>query len=79
MRALLSALVVFAVLLGAFEASGAERRKPKRHGSANAAVQTAAPKQIMPGRGKKSDPATRADPTFRAEDIVPDICKGCSS
>jgi hypothetical protein len=69
--------MLFAVLLGAFDASGAEQRKPKRHGSANAAVQTAAPNQIMPG--KKSDPATRADPTFRAEDIVPDICKGCSS
>jgi hypothetical protein len=79
MRALLAALVVFAVLLGACEATGAERLKPKRHGSANAAVQTAAPKQMVPGRGKRSNPATRTDPTFRTEDIVPDICNGCSS
>ena len=79
MRGLLAALVVFAVLFSTCEATGIERRKAKRHGSSNAAIQTEAPKQMVPSQGKRSNRATSMGSTFRAEDIVPDICKGCSS
>ena len=80
MRALLAALVVFAVLLGACEATGAEQLKPKRHGSANAAVQTAAPKQMVPGRvrgpiplpGRTRPSAPRTLSQISARGVFPD-------
>jgi hypothetical protein len=80
MRGLLAAFVVFAMLFGATEAAGAQRKKPKQPGSANAAVQTEAPERPVSGRNTRPNRATTVViPPFRAEEVVPDICKGCSS
>jgi hypothetical protein len=80
MRGLLAAFVVFAMLFSATEAAGEQRKKPKQHGSANAAVQTGAPERPAAGRNTRSNRTTTVvTPPFRAEEIVPDICKGCSS
>ncbi|NOJ38784.1 hypothetical protein [Bradyrhizobium australiense] len=79
MRGLLAAFVVFALLFSATEATGAQRKKPKQPGSSNVVVQTEAPERPVSGRNTTSSRSTTVIPTFRAEDIVPDICKGCSS
>ncbi|NOJ49057.1 hypothetical protein [Bradyrhizobium archetypum] len=79
MRGLLAVAVVFAMLLSASEATGAEQKKPKPYRGSNAVVQTEAPERTPSvGRSTGSNRATGASPPFRAEDIVPDICKGCS-
>ncbi|KRR19802.1 hypothetical protein CQ13_33120 [Bradyrhizobium retamae] len=80
MRGLLAAFVVFAVLFSATGTADAQRKKPKQPGSANAAVQTEAPKRPVSGRNTRSTGATTVViPPFQAEEIVPDICRGCSS
>jgi len=79
MQGLLAAFIAFAVLFGASEAAGAQRTKLKQHSSSNAVVQTEAPKRTISDRSARSRRAGDGQPAFRAEDIVPDICKGCSS
>lgn len=79
MQGLLAALVAFAMLFGASEAAGAQRAKLKQHSSPNAVVQTEAPQRTISDRSARSRRASDGQPAFRAEDIVPDICKGCSS
>jgi hypothetical protein len=79
MRGLLAALVAFTMLFGATEAAGAQRKKPKQPGGPNAVVQTQAPERPVARQNTRSDRTSTVIPTFRAEDIVPDICKGCSS
>jgi hypothetical protein len=79
MHGLLAAFVAFAMLFSAGEAAGAQRTKPKQHSGSNAVVQTEAPQRTVSGRSTRSNRASGMNPTFRAEDIVPDICKGCSS
>jgi hypothetical protein len=79
MHGLLAAFIAFAMLFSASEAAGAQRTKPKQHGSSSAVVQTEAPQRTMSGRSTRSHRATDRKPAFRAEEIVPDICKGCSS
>ncbi|WFU19965.1 hypothetical protein [Bradyrhizobium sp. CB3481] len=79
MRGLLAVAVVFAMLLSASEAIGAQQKKPKQYGGSNAVVQSEAPERTLSGgRSTGSNRATGASRPFRAEDIVPDICKGCS-
>ena len=79
MHGLLAAFVAFAMLFSASEAAGAQRTKPKQHSSSSAVVQTEAPQRTMFGRSTRSTRASEGKPAFRAEEIVPDICKGCSS
>ncbi len=80
MRGLLAVFVLFAMLFSATEAASAQRKKPKQLGSANAAVQTEAPEPPVSGRNTRSNRATTVViPPFRAEEVVPDICRGCSS
>jgi len=79
MHGLLAAFIAFAMLFSASEAAGAQRTKPKQHSGANAVVQTETPQRTIPGRSTRSHRASDGEPAFRAEYIVPDICKGCSS
>ena len=79
MRGLFAAFIAFAVLCSATEAAGAQRHKPDQQGSLGAAVRADAPQRPLSGRNRGSKSAISVSPTFRAEDIVPDICKGCSS
>lgn len=79
MQRLLAALVLFSMLFGASEVAGTERSDPKRNLSSNISVQTKPTLRMMPGRTARPERAISPPETFRAEDIVPDICKGCSS
>jgi hypothetical protein len=79
MHGLFAAFIVLAMLVGTGEATGAQRTKPTQHSGSNAVVQTEAPQRGASSRRTRSNRATGMSPTFRAEDIVPDICKGCSS
>lgn len=79
MQRLLSALVLFSVLFGASEVAGAERMDAKRHPRSSTSVQTKPSTRMMAGRDARPDRAISSTATFRAEDIVPDICRGCSS
>lgn len=80
MQRLLSALVLFSVLFGAGEVAGAERMDAKRHHPGSSmSVQTKPSMRMMAGRNARPDRAISSTATFRAEDIVPDICRGCSS
>jgi hypothetical protein len=79
MHGVLAAFIAFAMLFSASEAAGAQRTKLKQRSGSNAVVQTEAPQRMPFGRSKRSNRASDRNPVFRAEDIVPDICKGCSS
>jgi hypothetical protein len=79
MRGLLATFIAFAMLFGAGEAAGAQRKKPQQHTNSSAVVHTDGPQQPVSSRSTRPNRAISASPTFRAEDIVPDICKGCSS
>lgn len=79
MQRLLSALVLFSVLFGASAVAGTERMDPKRYLGSSISVQTTPSVRMMSGRNARPDRAISSNATFRAEDIVPDICKGCSS
>jgi hypothetical protein len=79
MQRLLAALVLFSVLFDVSELAATERMDPKRHAGSKISVQAKPTLRMMSGRNARSDRAISSDATFRAEDIVPDICKGCSS
>jgi|1186.fasta_scaffold903985_1 hypothetical protein len=79
MQGLLAAFIAFAMLFSASEAPGAQRTKPKQHSSSSAVVQAEAPQRTPSRHGTSSHRASDGKPAFRAEEIVPDICKGCSS
>ena len=48
----------------------------KRPIASNATVQRISPERITSGQKGRMD-AVNSPTSFRAEDIVPDICKGC--
>lgn len=77
-RPLVSALLALALLLSATELAGAQQKPLKRPDGANAVVQTSSPERTMRGRTTRTKRNISMD-TFRAEEIVPDICRGCSS
>jgi hypothetical protein len=79
MHCLFAAFIAFAMLFSASEAAGAQRTKPKQHSASEAVVQTEAPQRTIPGRSTRSQRGSDGKSAFRAEEIVPDICKGCSS
>lgn len=79
MRGLLATFITLALLFSAGEAAGAQREKPQQQSSSSAAAHDDAPQRPASGRNTRYKNAVSASPTFRAEDIVPDICKGCSS
>jgi hypothetical protein len=79
MRGLLAAFIAFALLSSSTETSSAQRIKPKQHSTWKTVVQTEAPQPKVSGRSTRPNRAASTSPSFRAEDIIPDICKGCSS
>ena len=79
MRGLFATFIAFAMLFTVSEAAGAQRGKPQQQSSSNAAAHADASQRPVSGRDTRSKSAISVSPTFRAEDIVPDICKGCSS
>jgi hypothetical protein len=81
MRRLLSTVLLTLALIGVGAAEGAERAATKRDPGPNVSVQDATARPTKPNKDAKRSRAagTSWSTSFRAEDIVPDICKGCSS
>jgi hypothetical protein len=79
MRRFLAALALLAIASSTSQAAGVERTPPKRHVQSIAAAQARPSDRVMPSR--KVDPKREFSATsdFRAEELIPDICKGCSS
>ena len=81
MRRLLSTVLLTLAFIGVGAAESAERAETKRDPGANVSVQSGTARATKPSKDAKRYGAagTSWSATFRAEDIVPDICKGCSS
>jgi hypothetical protein len=70
-------LVLVAVLFNtSVAAAQGGRPDMKRPIASNASVQRISPERITSGQKGRMD-AVNSPTSFRAEDIVPDICKGC--
>jgi hypothetical protein len=81
MRRLLSTVLLTLALIGVGAAECAERAETKRDAGPNVGVQGGTARPTKPSKDSKRSHAagTSWSTSFRAEDIVPDICKGCSS
>jgi hypothetical protein len=79
MRGFLVALAVSALVFSTSQAAGSERPPPKRSVHSPVAIRT--PSSHRAAMSRKPDVGRRSSALsdFRAEDLIPDICKGCSS
>ncbi len=77
-RRLVGILILVAVLFStSVAAAPGGRTAMKRPIASNASVQRISSERITSGQKARMD-AVSSPMSFRAEDIVPDICKGCS-
>jgi hypothetical protein len=79
MRRFLAAFALLAIASSTSHAAGMERTPPEQHiqsiavGQARPSDRVASSRKVDPGR------QFSATSDFRAEKLIPDICKGCSS
>ena len=71
--------ILAAALVGLAQVSYADRVDVKRKSRPTIVVQSGPSERTTGGPSTRVDRARSVDSTFRAKDIVPDICKGCSS
>lgn len=78
MRRFLAALALLAIASSTSQAAGMERMPPKRHAQSVAATQATPFERVS---SRKVDPGRQFSATsdFRADKLIPDFCKGCSS
>ncbi|HVX76487.1 MAG TPA: hypothetical protein VHB49_10180 [Bradyrhizobium sp.] len=79
MRHFLAAFALLAVVFTTSQVAGMERTSPKRHVQPAAAVQVKPSERARPSRKVNSTRDVSATADFRADELIPDICKGCSS
>lgn len=81
MRGLVTAGLLTVALFSSGAAESAGRAESKRNPIPTVGVQEGVAERGLPSKDARQNRATSTSwsPTFRAEDIVPDICKGCSS
>jgi hypothetical protein len=79
MRRLPISLLLLALVASANQATARERWAPKRYAQSAATVQSTPSDQAKPGPTRNNGGAVGGDAQFRAERLIPDICKGCSS
>jgi hypothetical protein len=79
MRCLLAAFAMLAVVFSTNQAAGMERALPKRQVQPASAAQAKPSDRIKSNRESNARRTISATSDFRAEDLIPDICKGCSS
>jgi hypothetical protein len=79
MRGFLVVLALLAITSSTSQAAGMERTTPMWHAQSIAAGQVRPSERVVSSR--KVDPRRQFSATsdFRAEELIPDICKGCSS
>lgn len=79
-RLILAILTMCAVLFGTSQVAAMERSHSKRHQADPAAkVRMASPDQSTTNRKMIRKRAFSVSSDFRADELIPDICKGCSS
>jgi hypothetical protein len=79
MRRFLAALALLAITPNTGPAAGMERTPPKRHSQSIATVEAKMSNRVVSSRKVDSRRQFSATSDFRAEELIPDICKGCSS
>jgi hypothetical protein len=79
MRRFLPACAILAEIFSTRQVAGQERPQQQRPFESAAAVQARRFDPAMSGRKVSARHAISATSAFRAEDLIPDICKGCSS
>ena len=79
MRGFLVVLALLAVTFSTRQVAGMERTTPTWHAQSISAGQVRPSERLVSSR--KVDPRRQFSVTsdFRAEELIPDICKGCSS
>jgi hypothetical protein len=79
MRRFLAVLALLAITSSTSQVAGMERTTPTWHAQSIAAGQARPSERVVSSR--KVDPRRQFSATsdFRAEELIPDICKGCSS
>jgi hypothetical protein len=78
MRRLLAIFAMLAVVCSTSQAAGMERALPKRQIQPASAAQAKPSDRIKSNRELNARRTISAASGFRAEDLIPDICKGCS-
>ncbi len=79
MRRVLAAFAMLAIVFSTSQVAGMERTPPKPNAQSAQAVQARSSERTMPSRKVSASPSISATSDFRAEDLIPDICRGCSS
>jgi hypothetical protein len=79
MRRVLAAFAVLTIVFSTSQVVGMERTPPKRQVQSAAAVQARPSDRVTSSRKVSASRTISATSDFRAEDLIPDICKGCSS
>ena len=79
MRRFLAVLALLAITSSTSQVAGMERTTPTWHAQSIVAGQARPSDRMVSSR--KVDPRRQFSATsdFRAEELIPDICKGCSS
>jgi hypothetical protein len=76
----LAILTLLAVIFGSIQVAAAERQPSKRsHVDSAAKVEMTSSGSQAPNRKTGPKRTIKVISDFRAEDLIPDICKGCSS
>lgn len=78
MRGFYVAFALSMLVVGTSQVAGMERAPPKRNVQSIAAVQAKSSDPVTPIRKAGFKRQLSATPDFRAEELIPDICKGCS-
>ena len=79
MRRFFAAFALLVIIFSTSQVAGMERSPQQRSVQSASAVQTKPSDPAMSGRKVGAVRAISATSDFRAEDLIPDICKGCSS
>ena len=79
LQPMLATVLMAAAISCASQQAHADRAETKRKPNPSVVDQSGASQRVTSNPGLRSRRGTGESSTFRAEDIVPDICKGCSS
>ena len=79
MRGFLAAFVMSALVLSTSQVAGSERPPSRPAVQSAAAIQMRVSDRTPSNRKNGGKRQFSATTDFRAEDLIPDICKGCSS
>jgi hypothetical protein len=79
MRRFLAVLTLLAITSGTSQVAGTEQTTPTRHAHSVAGGQAKPSERVVSSGKVDLRRQFSATSDFRAEELIPDICKGCSS